>query len=87
MIWFGVALVVVAVAALLLIWIWLEARGIAHEAQRALAAGWEVEARTRALWAIPQVNQLLQEGHDAMNALTGKAGRVADAVAPQERAS
>lgn len=80
MIWFWLALAVVAVAALLLIWILLEARGIAKEAGRALAAAVGVEENTRALWAIPQLNQLLREGHDTLSAVVHKAGAVADAV-------
>lgn len=81
MIWLGVALSIVAVAAVLLIWILLEARGIASEAQRALAAAADVEANTQALWAIPQVNQLLNEATASLDAITMKAGVVADAVA------
>lgn len=81
MIWLGVALSIVAVAAGLLIWILLEARGIASEAQRALSAAADVEANTQALWAIPQVNQLLNEATASLDAITMKAGVVADAVA------
>lgn len=83
MIWISLALTVVAAAAALLIWILLEARGIAREAKRALAAAAVVEKNTAALWAIPQVNQLLQEGDISFKAIVAKAGAVAEAVAPK----
>lgn len=77
------ALAVVAAAAALLIWILLEAKGIATEAKRALAAAAVVEKNTAALWAIPQVNQLLKEGDTTMKAIVNKAGTVAEAVDPR----
>lgn len=83
MIWISIALAIVAAAAALLIWILLEARGIAREAERALTAAAKVEKNTAALWAIPQVNQLLKEGDNALKAIVNKAGAVAEAVAPK----
>ena len=56
MIWIEVALVIVAVAAALLMWIYLEANGILKHAVRALSAGKTVEVNTRILRAIPDVN-------------------------------
>lgn len=82
MIWILVALIIVAAAAALLLWILLEAKGIAQEAKRALAAAATVEENTAALWAIPQVNQLLKEGNETLERIVDKAGTVADAVAP-----
>lgn len=82
MIWFVLALAVVAAAAALLLWILLEARGIAREASRALEAAAVVEANTAALWAIPQVNQLLKEGDATLGRILDKATAVADAVDP-----
>lgn len=84
MTWLLVALGIVAAAAALLIWILLEARGIGQEAERVLAAAARVEENTQALWAIPQVNQLLKEGNRNFTAIVQKAGAVSDAVAPRE---
>lgn len=83
MIWILLALVIVAAAAALLIWIILEAKGIAKEADRALKAAVTVEANTAALWAIPQVNQMLKEGNEAVGRIVDKATMVADVVAPE----
>lgn len=87
MIWLIVALAVVAVAAGLLIWILLEARAIAGQARRALAAAAQVEENTQALWAIPQVNQLLSEGNETLASIVRRAGSVADAVEPGREGS
>lgn len=82
MLWIILALVIVAAAAALLIWIIVEAKGIAKEAGRALNAAVIVEKNTVALWAIPQVNQLLKEGNETLERIVDKAGTVADVVAP-----
>lgn len=82
MIWILLALVIVAAAAALLIWIIIEAKGIAKEADRALKAAVIVEKNTVALWAIPQVNQLLKEANETLGRIVDKAGVVADAVSP-----
>jgi uncharacterized protein YoxC len=83
MIWFVLALIIVAVAALLLLWIISEAKGIAKEADRALKAAAIVEKNTAALWAIPQVNQLLSEGNQTLGRIVQKATTVADVVSPK----
>jgi uncharacterized protein YoxC len=82
-IWFVLALIIVAVAALLLLWIISEAKGIAREAKRALKAAATVEANTAALWAIPQVNQLLHDGNQTLTRIVEKATTVADVVSPK----
>ena len=81
MIWIGLALVIVAVAAALLIWIYLEANGILKHAVRALIAGKEVEANTRILRAIPDVNSLLSETDDAVGTIAQQAAAMAGALA------
>ena len=83
MVWILLALVIVAAAAALLMWIILEAKGIAKEADRALKAAAKVEANTAALWAIPQVNHMLKEGNEAVGRIVDKASTVADVVAPE----
>lgn len=85
--WLWLALGVAAVAALLLAWILLEARGVAREAERTLAAAVVVETNTAALWAIPQVNALLGRGDAVLRDIAAKAEAVADAVDPPPKPS
>ncbi len=85
MIWIGVALVIVAVAAALLIWIYLEANGILKHAVRALSAGKNVEVNTRILRAIPDVNSLLNETDDAVGTIGGQAAALANALTPHDK--
>lgn len=85
MIWIGLALVIVAVAAALLIWIYLEANGILKHAVRALIAGRNVEANTRILRAIPDVNSLLSETDDAVGTISDHAAALANALAPPDK--
>ncbi len=85
MIWIEVALVIVAVAAALLMWIYLEANGILKHAVRALSAGKKVEANTRILRAIPDVNSLLNETDQAVGTIGGQATALANALAPPDK--
>ena len=85
MIWIGLALVIVAVAAALLIWIYLEANGILKHAVRALSAGKKVEVNTRILRAIPDVNSLLNETDDAVGTIGGQAAALANALASPDK--
>ena len=85
MIWIGLALVIVAVAAALLIWIYLEASGILKHAVRALIAGGKVEANTRILRAIPDVNSLLNETDDAVGTIAGQASALVNALVPPDK--
>ena len=85
MIWIEVALVIVAVAAALLIWIYLEAHGILKHAVRALIAGKKVEANTQILRAIPDVNSLLNETDQAVGKIGGQATELANALAPPDK--
>ena len=80
MIWLGLAVVIVAVAAALLIWILCEAIGIYRHAVRALSAAKKVEENTRILRAIPDVNTLLADTEDTVATITGQAKQLADAV-------
>lgn len=82
MIWFAVAGVIVAVAAGLLIWVLLEARGIRREALRTLAAAEGVRDNTKALWALPDVSYLLKQTLDTVVSLAGRAETIADAMSP-----
>lgn len=84
MIWYAVAGAVVLAAAALLIWIWLEARGIRGQALRALAAAEQVRENTRPLWALPDVSFLLQETLGTVGSIAARAETIADVVAPRE---
>ncbi len=85
MIWIRLALGIVAVAAVLLIWIYLEAYGILKHAVRVLIAGKKIEANTRILRAIPDVNSLLNETDDAVGTIGGQAAALANALAPPDK--
>ena len=85
MIWIGLALVIVVVAAALLIWIYVEANGILKHAVRALVAGKNVEANTRILRAIPDVNHLLKETDETVGAIAGQAAAMANALASPDK--
>ncbi len=87
MIWLALALVIVAAAAALLIWIVLEARGILGHAVRALQAGEKIETSTRILRAIPDVNTMLDQTNNSVAAIAASAGALASALAgpPQPR--
>lgn len=85
MVWLILALVIVLVVAALLVWILSEARGIRVAAVRALNAVGAVEERTKVLWKIPELNQLLDTGYSVVASIADKARQAADAVDPQGR--
>lgn len=85
MIWFALAMLIVAVVAALLIWILTEATGIKTAAVRALNAAGTVEDRTRVLWKIPELNQLLDSGYGVVASIADRAHQAADAVDPPGR--
>jgi hypothetical protein len=85
MIWFVLAMLIVAVVAVLLIWILTEATGIRTAAVRALNAAGAVEERTKVLWKIPELNQLLDTGYGVVASIADKAHQAADAVDPPRR--
>jgi hypothetical protein len=80
MIWLGLALVIVAAAAALLIWILCEAVGIYRHALRALVAAKKVEENTRILRALPEVNTMLADTEGTVATIAGQAKQLADAV-------
>lgn len=80
MTWIAVALVIVAVAAAVLVWILLEARGIARHAGRALAAVRKVRERTGTLGAIPGLAGTLDRAVGDVRAITGHAAALGDAL-------
>lgn len=78
--WLVFALVIIAAASGILIWILLEAIGITKHALRALEAGKKVEKNSRILWAIPDVNTLLSGTLGTVLGISEKAGQLADAL-------
>ena len=82
MIWFALAMLIVAVVATLLIWILSEATGIRKAAVRALNAAGAVEHNTKVLWKIPELNQLLDTGYGVVASIADKAHQAAEAVDP-----
>jgi hypothetical protein len=80
--WWAVGGAVVLVAALLLIWILLAARGIEREARRALAAARQVEANTRPIWRLADVREALE----AVEARTARRGADRPATAGKAEA-
>lgn len=83
MIWLVLGLIIVLVVAVLLIWIYQEAKGIRVAAVRTLGAAQKIEERTQALWKIPELNQLLGTGYGVLGSVAHKAQAAADAVAPE----
>lgn len=70
--WMAVAGVIVVVAAALLVAIWVTARQILAEAQRALAAVELIQQRTSAVWALEATNDVAGRIRDTVGAVAGK---------------
>lgn len=82
MVWLILALLIVLVVAVLLIWVYTEAKGIRVAAVRALNAAGKVESGTVVLWKIPELNQLLATGYGILGSIAHKAKAAADTVDP-----
>lgn len=78
--WYVVGGAVVLVAALLLIAILVVARGIAGEAERALAAARRIEANTGAIPALAGALDLLLDIHDRARGIADKTDALAGIV-------
>ena len=87
MIWLYVAIAIIVVAAALLIWILLEAKGIRHQAGRVLAAAGDVQQRSTALCAIPEVTNGLDVGLEAIDGIAENAITLRDALSGGEAKS
>ena len=79
-IWMVVATVVIAVAAALLITIWLTARGIAAHATRALRAAKAIRDNTRAIWELQTTNEVAEEIRETVCEIESKAGKLIEAL-------
>jgi hypothetical protein len=78
--WMAVALIVVLVAAVLLIVVWRLARGIRHEALRALAAVEAIQKNTQSIWALQATNDVASHMADTVEAIRAKGGALAEAL-------
>ena len=61
MMWMGLGVVIILVAAVLLIMIWRTARGICAEALRALSAAEKIRDNTNPIWALETTNEVAGE--------------------------
>jgi hypothetical protein len=75
-IWMVVAAVIIAVAAALLVTIWLTARSIAAHATRALRAAEAIRNNTRVIWEIQTTNEVAEQIRDTVCEIETKAGRL-----------
>lgn len=78
--WMVVAAAVVAVAAGLLIGIWLTARSILTHAGRALAAAEEIRRNTLPIWELQTSNEAAEELLATVRSIEGKGGKLAEAL-------
>lgn len=73
--WWAIGGGVVLIAAILLIWILLAARGIEGQARRALAAARQVEANTRPVWRLQNAREQLEATRDHVEAAEAETAR------------
>lgn len=78
----AVAAAIVAAVAALLLTIIGTARGILHNARRALGIANEIVANTRPIWELDRTNAVAAELLEGARAIEGHATDVADALAP-----
>lgn len=78
--WMAVAGLVVVVAAVLLIAIWLTARGILAHARRALAAAERIRENTMPIWALSTTNEVAAEILETVQSIESKGGKLVEAL-------
>lgn len=78
--WLGVAAVVVALAAALLVAIIATARGIVAEAIRARAAAEAIRTNTLPIWALQTSNEVAGELLTTVRSIEAHGGALADAL-------
>ena len=83
--WMLVATVVIAVAAALLVTIWLTARSIAAHATRALRAAEAIRDNTRVIWQLQTTNEVAEQIRDTVGEIESKTGKLIEAL--QNRAA
>ena len=83
--WMAVAGVVVALAAALLIIIWLTARAIYAHALRALKAAEAIRVNTLPIWELQTTNEVAEGILGAVQAIERKGGMLAHALQEHDR--
>jgi type II secretory pathway pseudopilin PulG len=78
--WMVVATVIIAVAAALLVTIWLTARSIAAHARRALRAAQAIRDNTRVIWQLQTTNEVSEQIRDTVCEIESKATKLIDAL-------
>jgi sensor histidine kinase regulating citrate/malate metabolism len=78
--WMLVATVVIAVAAALLVTIWLTARSIAAHATRALRAAEAIRDNTRVIWQLQTTNEVAEQIRDTVGEIESKTGKLIEAL-------
>lgn len=78
--WMLVAAGIIAIAAGLLITIWVAARGILAHARRALAAAERIRESTMPIWALQTTNEVAAELLETVQAIEAKGGKLAEAL-------
>lgn len=83
--WMAVAGLVVAIAAGLLIAIWLSARSIYAHAVRALNAAEAIRVNTLPIWELQTSNEVAEQLLATVQAIEGKGGALVRALQKHER--
>ena len=78
--WMLVATVIIAVAAALLVTIWLTARSIAAHATRALRAAEAIRDNTRVIWQLQTTNEVAEQIRDTVGEIESKTGKLIEAL-------
>lgn len=78
--WMTVGAAVVLVAAALLVTIWLTARSIAEHATRALRAAEAIRDNTRAIWELQTTNEVAEQLRDTVRDIETKATKLVEAL-------
>jgi len=80
LLWLGVAVGVILIAAGLLVTIWLTARKILADAVRALNAAQAIRAQTQPIWRLETTNDVAEDILQTVQAIEKKAALLADAL-------
>ena len=78
--WMVVAALVIVIAAVLLITIWLTARGILTEAVRALHAAQKIRDNTKPIWALDTTNEVAGQLLETVQHIEKTGGTLAAAL-------
>jgi type II secretory pathway pseudopilin PulG len=78
--WMLIAAAIVAVAAALLVTIWLTARSIAVHATRALKAAEAIRNNTRVIWELQTTNEVAEQIRDTVCDIEAKTTKLIEAL-------